>query len=172
MLLFWTSCVLPHGFQIQSGYLACTLSCLHAVILKVTSGVTPAFSTNRGVHCISMYMAWQLVTFPTCHICNRGRLPGFDRETSCTVSRHVRDMVNVTSSSCKNCMVLIRVLVLKCMTANVKIFVKYVKSLDNVYADALSRGEIAYFKRKRKQFANMPTPVPREIWPIDKIWID
>ena len=51
-------CVLPHGFQIQSGYLACTLSCLHAVILKVTTGATPAFSTNRGVHCISMYMAW------------------------------------------------------------------------------------------------------------------
>ena len=81
------TCVLPHGFQIQSGYLACTLSCLHAVILKVTSGVTPAFSTNRGVHCISMYMAWRLVMFPTCHICNRGRLPGFDRETYHTVSR-------------------------------------------------------------------------------------
>ena len=87
LLLFWTSYVLPHGFQIQSGYLACTLSCLHAVILKVMSGVTPAFSTNRGVHCISMYMAWWPVTFPTCHICNRGRLPGFDRETSRTVSR-------------------------------------------------------------------------------------
>ena len=28
LLLFWTLCVLPHGFQIQSGYLACTLSCL------------------------------------------------------------------------------------------------------------------------------------------------
>ena len=58
LLLFWTSCVLPHGFQIQSGYLACTLSCLCAVILKVTAGVTPAFSTNRGVHCISVYTAW------------------------------------------------------------------------------------------------------------------
>ena len=58
LLLFWTLCVLPHGLQIQSGYLACTLSCLHAVILKVTTGATPAFSTNRGVHCISMYMAW------------------------------------------------------------------------------------------------------------------
>ena len=75
LLLFWTLCVLPHGFQIQSGYLACTLSCLHAVILKVTSGVTPAFSTNRGVHCISVYTALWLVTFPTCHVCNRGRLP-------------------------------------------------------------------------------------------------
>ena len=58
MLLFWDSCILPHGFQIQSGYLACTLSCLCTVILKVTTGVTPAISTNRGVHCINMYMAW------------------------------------------------------------------------------------------------------------------
>ena len=88
LLLFWTSCVLPHGFQSQSGYLACTFSCLHAVILKVTSGVTPGFSTNRGVHCISMYMAWWPVAFPTCHVCNRGRLPGFDRETSHVVSGH------------------------------------------------------------------------------------
>ena len=58
LLLFWTLCVLPHGFQIQSEYIACTLSCLCAVILKVTTGVTPVFSTNRGVHCISVYMAW------------------------------------------------------------------------------------------------------------------
>ena len=34
------------------------LSCLRGVILKVTTGVTPAFSTNKGVHCISMYTAW------------------------------------------------------------------------------------------------------------------
>ena len=96
LLLFWTSCVLPHGFQIQSGYLACTLSCFHAVILKVMSGVTPAFSTNRGAHCISVYMAWQPVTFPTCHICNRGRLPGFDRETSRTVSRRALHSATAT----------------------------------------------------------------------------
>ena len=58
LFLFWTSCVLPRGFQIQSGYLACTLSCLRAVNLKVTTVVTPAFSTNMGVHWISVYTAW------------------------------------------------------------------------------------------------------------------
>ena len=46
------------------------------------------FPPYRGVHCVSMYTAWRPVTFPTCHICNRGRLPGFDRETSRTLSRH------------------------------------------------------------------------------------
>ena len=96
LLLFWTLCVLPHGFQIQSGYLACTLSCLHAVTLKVTSGTTPAFSTNRGVHCISMHTAWQPVTFPTCHVCNRGRLLGFDWETSRTVSRRALHSATAT----------------------------------------------------------------------------
>ena len=99
MLLFWTSCVLRHGFQSQSGYLACTLSCLHAVILKVTSGATPAFSTNRGVHCISMYMAWRLVMFPTCHVCNKGRLPGFNRETSRVVSGHAVHSATATGVS-------------------------------------------------------------------------
>ena len=39
--------------------LACTHSCLRAVIPKVTSGATSAFSTNKGVHCITVYTAWQ-----------------------------------------------------------------------------------------------------------------
>ena len=59
LVLFLTLCVLPHGFQIQSWSLTCTLSSLRMVIPKVTSGATPAISTNRGVHCIGMYTAWQ-----------------------------------------------------------------------------------------------------------------
>ena len=74
MLLFWTLCVLPHGFQSRSGSLACTLSCLRAVIPKVTSGATPAFSTNRGVHCISVYTAWQPSHFDP-HTCSRQTYP-------------------------------------------------------------------------------------------------
>ena len=68
LLLFWTSCVLPRGFQIQSGSLACTLSCLHAVIVKVTSEATPAFFTNRGIHCLSMYTTCQPSLFES-HTC-------------------------------------------------------------------------------------------------------
>ena len=55
--IFWTSCDPPHGFQSQGGSLACTFTCLHAVNLRVMFGATPAFSTNRGVHCISVYTA-------------------------------------------------------------------------------------------------------------------
>ena len=61
-------------FQIQSGSLTCTLSCLCAVILKVMSGVTPAFSTNRGVHCISVYAAWQPSHFDP-HTCSHQTYP-------------------------------------------------------------------------------------------------
>ena len=45
--LFWTSCDPPNGFQSQGGSLARILTCLHVVNLSVTSGATPAFSTNR-----------------------------------------------------------------------------------------------------------------------------
>ena len=74
LLLFWTSCVLPHGFQIQSGSLACTLSCLHAVIPRIMSGTTPALSANRGVHYASIYMAWQPSHFDP-RTCSRQTYP-------------------------------------------------------------------------------------------------
>ena len=51
-LIDWTLCDPPHGFQCQGGSLACTLSCLHMVNLKVTFGATPTFSTNMGVWCM------------------------------------------------------------------------------------------------------------------------
>ena len=46
---FWTLCDPSHGFQSQNG----SLTCLHAVNLRVKSGVTLTFSTNRSVNCIS-----------------------------------------------------------------------------------------------------------------------
>ena len=48
--LFWTLCDPLHGFRRQDGSFACTLTCFHAVDLRVTSGATP-FSTNRSVNC-------------------------------------------------------------------------------------------------------------------------
>ena len=57
--LFWTSGDVCPGFQSQGGF-----PCLHASLpphngfLRFTSSVTPAFSTNSGVHCISVYTAW------------------------------------------------------------------------------------------------------------------
>ena len=46
----------PWGFSSQGGSLPFTLTCLCTVNLKVMSGATPTFSTNRDEHCISVYI--------------------------------------------------------------------------------------------------------------------
>ena len=57
--LFWTSGDICPVFQSHGGFshLRAYLP-VHKGFLRFTSGVTPAFSTSMGVHCISMYMAW------------------------------------------------------------------------------------------------------------------
>ena len=81
-------------------------------------------------------------------------------------------MLNKTTSSCQNCMVLIRLLVLKSLIHNIRIFGKYVSSKDNKFADLLSRNKIQAFKvAGANLFEEFPTPVPEEIWPVEKIWI-
>ena len=49
---------------------------VHNGFLRFTSGVTPAD-----------LLAASMAVFPTCYICSRGRMLGFDRETSHTISR-------------------------------------------------------------------------------------
>ena len=97
------------------------------------------------------------------------------RVTISVDNQSVLHMINETTSGCKNCMVLIRLLVLECLHWNVKLRVIYVKSKDNDLADALSRGQWSTFNRlarKRKLLIEQHnTPVPEKIWPISKIWI-
>ena len=50
-------------------------------------------------------------------------------------------MLNSTSSSCDKCMKLIRLLTLKCLNFNTRIFGKHVRYESNEIADALSRGQ-------------------------------
>ena len=57
--LFWTSGDVCPGFQSQGGFPHLRASSpVHNGFLRFTPGVTPAFSTNSGVHCISVYTAW------------------------------------------------------------------------------------------------------------------
>ena len=79
-------------------------------------------------------------------------------------------MVNNTSSSCKNCMVLIRKLVLISLIENVRIYTKYVASKDNTRADMLSQLKIQAFKDKFPEADEFNTLVPEEIWPMRKLW--
>ena len=84
-------------------------------------------------------------------------------------------MVNTMSSSCKNCMVLIRILVLQCLIYNVRVFARHLRSMENFYADALSRDQMDAFWTKASQeqryFEPLATQVPEQIWPIDNIWL-
>ena len=82
-------------------------------------------------------------------------------------------MINKMSTSCKNCMALLRIPILKGMTENVRIFACHLPRKLNKFSDFLSRGKLQSFKVKSKgYFEEEPTEIPRELWPIDKLWIN
>ena len=80
-------------------------------------------------------------------------------------------MVNKTTSSCKNCMVLIRKFVLICLKENVKVFAQYIPSKLNIESDLLSSLKIDKFL-SLQTWDQQQTPVPHELWPIEKLWVD
>ena len=82
-------------------------------------------------------------------------------------------MVNNTTSSCPQCMVLIRILVLHSMIHNVRVFAKYVNTKNNVLADHLSRLRINKFKQLTgSDFLQTGAQLPVELWPMDKLWLN
>ena len=81
-------------------------------------------------------------------------------------NKSVRDMINSNSSSCRNCMVLIRLIVLKSLVENVRVFAKYIKSSDNTCADLLSRGNLRKFRLlTKRKYESQPTSTPSELLP-------
>ena len=85
-------------------------------------------------------------------------------------------MVENMTTLCKQCMVLVRMLVFKCMEQNVMLSTHYVKSTDNELTDHLSRGRINEFicdaRKAGKKVKKSPTPVPEIMWPPEKkVWI-
>ena len=88
---------------------------------------------------------------------------------SFTDNESVKNMVNNTTSGCKNCMILICLIVLESMES---IFVKFVRSKENAKADALSRLQFVKFRRLAPNMSNSPMEMPQEIWPTEKIWMD
>ena len=86
-------------------------------------------------------------------------------------NKAVRDMVNHTTSGCKNSMVLIRLIAINNLIFNRRILVKYVETKKNSVADALSRGDFAKFWRLKPAANKSPDNTPQSLWPLDKIWI-
>ena len=79
-------------------------------------------------------------------------------------------MLNKSPTSCRNCMILIRLIVMECLRQNVHVTAEWVSTGDNGKADALSRMDIKRFHRLGKNMDVSPTALPQEIWPIQKIW--
>ena len=80
-------------------------------------------------------------------------------------------MVNKNSSSCKHCMYLLRMLVLRSLLYNMRIFTKHIYGHLNVLADDLSRLRIDSFRKSAPpEMALHADPIPEELWPIDKVW--
>ena len=79
-------------------------------------------------------------------------------------------MINNTSSRCKNCMVLLRLVVLHSMICNVRLFAKYI-SKDNGLSDALSRLDFQRFRKLGPNMERRPTEPPADIWPVERIWV-
>ena len=87
-------------------------------------------------------------------------------------NQSVCHMINNTSSKCRNCMVLLRIIVLEGLIRNVRIYAKHVKTKLNGKADALSRLQFKRFWRlSGDNMDAFPSSIPEEIWPINKIWI-
>ena len=80
-------------------------------------------------------------------------------------------MINNNTSSCKNCMVLIRLIVFEELKYNVRVFPRYVSSIDNAKSDALSRLQWQRFKKLSDGTMNeKATPIPLVLWPMKRIW--
>ena len=84
----------------------------------------------------------------------------------------VVSMINNSSSSCPNCMILIRILTCHCMVHSLRVFAQHVKTKNNGISDSLSHFQMTRFERltKHMQLQSEPTPVPDLIWPPMKIW--
>ena len=80
-------------------------------------------------------------------------------------------MVNNTTSSCQNCMVLLRMLVLNNLQHNRRVFVKYIRSSDNILVDSLSRNRMDIFWENAPTYTRVwPDKIPDKLKNIRKIW--
>ena len=85
-------------------------------------------------------------------------------------NQSVVHMINNSSSKCKDCMMLIRIITLESMLQNVRVFCKHVTSRNNGPSDALLRLQISRFKEIFPQAEPEPMPIPDQLWPVTKLF--
>ena len=80
-------------------------------------------------------------------------------------------MVNNSTSSCPRCMVLIRLLVLKSLVHNTRVFAKHIMGRKNVLSDSLSRLRLDLFRKNAPlNMKTHPEKLPTELWLVEKVW--
>ena len=83
----------------------------------------------------------------------------------------VVSMINTQSSKCKNCMYLLRLVMLNNLVHNRRLFAKHVRSENNSLADSLSRLQFhRFWKLAKPTMEKEPTRVTPLIWPASQIW--
>ena len=81
-------------------------------------------------------------------------------------------MINNLTSSCKNCMFLLRLVVLHGLQSNCRISAKYINTKLNGVSDALSRDQMPRFRDLAPSMSKFPDNLPPSITPVMKIWIN
>ena len=79
-------------------------------------------------------------------------------------------MINKMTSSCKNCMLLIRLLTLNNLKFNQKLTAIYVSTHSNDLADKLSRNQMNRFRKLGPMMNLIPDQIEESIWPVWKVW--
>ena len=82
----------------------------------------------------------------------------------------VCSMVNNATSKCSNCMVLLWLLITDNLINNRRMSVWYVRSKDNILADALSHNHLDIFRKHSKNMYEKPEKPTERIWPLSKLW--
>ena len=80
--------------------------------------------------------------------------------------------VILTLLDIKNCMYLLRLIIMDNLIHNRRIFARYVKSKDNEMVDLLSRLQFKHFRKlaEAKPMDAVSTQVSRLVWPLSSIW--
>ena len=82
------------------------------------------------------------------------------------------NIINSSGSKCKNCMYLLRVLMLDNLVNNLRVFAKYINTKKNYLSDALSRMKINKFLiAAGPSVDTKPMPVSSKLWPLSRIWL-
>lgn len=80
-------------------------------------------------------------------------------------------MVNNGTSKCKTCMEFIRIITRVAMRHQIRIFVQYIKSMENTRADALSRLDFnKFWQEAPAKTHRVPKELPLAIWPLRPTW--